>query len=306
MPLENGAGHSEDTAIKQRDFRYVLNVMLRVAQGCMNRHAYAHQEFLYFDLNAGPGFVDGSEGSPLIFVKEALELGLPFQAFFFELMRENADRLQLALESVCPPSHRDRLRVIYTDHNESVSWALKAHLAAIRRTYTYGLAYGDGNGKTDVPIKPMEALAVRFPQLDQLLNVNATIYKRLRGANPSASFLADDLAGIKKQHRLIRKPVGIHQWTMLFLTNWDRPPEFGQIGFRRLDSLEGQQIAEEVNFSRRERREKQRPFEGLPPTNPMLSTFGTPASWPFAPSSSSAAVASVSAAAGLERRSRIT
>lgn len=305
MPLDESAGFSADTAVKQRDFGYVLGVLLKVAQSCMQR-SWAHGEFLYFDMNAGPGVVGGIEGSPLIFVKTALEIGLPFRAFFFEEKRGNADRLQVALESACPESQRDRLKVIVGDHNWTVPWALKEHLATVPRKWVYGLGYGDGNGKTDAPFGPMEALAARFPQTDLVLNVNATVYKRERGGNPSAAFLLDHLGSIDKAHCLIRRPVGIHQWTMLFLTNWIGAPEFEQIGFRALGSLEGREIAARVNFSKREVAGSPHPFGLSLPTEAMPSTSDTRSSSPSGRSSLSGAAASASDVTGRAPQSPIT
>lgn len=307
MPLDHGAGHSEDTAVKQRDFGYVLGTLLKVANAVMQRD-YAHKEFLYFDLNAGPGVVGGVEGSPLIFARMAATLGLPFRAFLFEEDDENARRLSDALRDVCAEHGADvrRLQIIPGDHNKSVPWFIQEHLASLPSRWTYGLGYGDGNGKTDAPFGPMAALAARFPRVDLLLNVNATIYKRLRGANPSAGFLLDDLSVIKKAQRLIREPVGIHQWTMVFQTNWDRPPEFGEIGFRRLDSDEGRRIAGTVNFSKPERRGRGQlrlAFEDGRPTAPMPSTSDTPVSVPCAPLPSHGATASASIAGSPARPS---
>lgn len=250
MPIEHAAGYSADTIVKQRDFKYVLDVMLDVAASCMQRYAGAHKEFLYFDLNAGPGVVGGIEGSPLIFTQMALEKDLPFRAYFFETVEESAYLLREALESVCPPKQRKQLRIILGDHNWTVPWAIKERLADVPRKWVYGLAYGDGNGKLDAPFGPMVDLATRFRQVDLLLNVNATVYKRERGANPAAGFLLDRVGEIDKAHRLIRTPVGVHQWTMLFQTNWVQSPRFEQIGFSPLDSDAGQRIAARVNFIR--------------------------------------------------------
>lgn len=308
MPIDHRAGYSEDTAVKQRDFSYVLGVLLKVAQSCM-RQEWAHREFLYFDLNAGPGAVGGIEGSPLIFTRLALQLGLPFRAFFFEQDDDSAESLRLALEAVTPPAERHRLRIVRGDHCHGVPWVLGEHLGVLtsrQRKWAYGLAYGDGNGKTDAPFAPMADLASAFPRVDLLLNVNATVYKRQRGGDPAAGFLLDDVSGIRKAHRLIRKPVGIHQWTMVFQTNWSGAPEFGQIGFRNLRSAEGRAIAEKVNFSKREIGVDGPPFVTVRPTGPMPSISVTRGSSPFGGPPSSVAAASASGATRQGPRSRTT
>jgi len=309
VPIENGAGHSEYTVTKQRDFEHVLDTILGVARSprCMGQ-AWAHKEFVYIDLNAGPGVVGGIEGSPLIFTRRALDLGIPFRAFFFESKSENVHRLSDALADLCESRgvSTDRLQIVPGDHNSTVPWFVETHLASLPRDWVYGLAYGDGNGRDDSPFGPLATIAQRFPRIDHLVNVNTAIYKRVRGAHPDARFLLDDLAGIDKKHRLIRKPIGEWQWSMVLMSNWGRVPEFRELGFRRLDSEEGRDIFERVNYSKRERDDIARPFVQSPPIAVTPSTSGIPASSPFGPSSSSVAAASASAATPPAQPSPIT
>jgi hypothetical protein len=252
--------------------------------------------------------VGGIEGSPLIFTRTALDIGLPFRAFFFEKDDDNALHLADALHELCKERGADgtRLQIIPGDHNSAVPWFVDTHLATLPHGGVFGLGYGDGNGKDDAPFVPMAALADRFPQVDLLLNVNATIYKRLRGANPDAGYLLDSLGGIAKKHRLIREPVGIHQWTMVFQTNWATAPEFSQIGFRRLSSPDGRRIVEQVNFSKREVSGSTAPFAARRPIAATPSISGTPASSPSGPTPSPVAAASASGAAMPARPSPTT
>lgn len=309
MPIDNGAGHSEYTVTKQRDFEYVLNTILGVAQSprCMAQ-GWAHKEFVYFDLNAGPGVVGGIEGSPLIFTRRILDLGIPFRAFFFESNTDNMRRLSVALGDLCESRgvSTDRIQLIPGDHNTTVPWFVSEHLASMPRDWVYGLAYGDGNGRDDSPFGPLSVLARRFPRVDHLVNVNTAIYKRVRGARPDARFFMDDLAGIDKKFRLIRTPAGQWAWTMLLMTNWEKVPEFREMGFRRLDSEEGRSIFERVNYSKREREASPGPFEPKLPTDPMPSTSGIHGFSPSEPSSSSGAAASASGATQHAPRSPIT
>jgi len=308
MPIDNGAGHSDYTIIKQRDFERVLGTIIGVARSprCMGQ-AWAHKEFLYFDLNAGPGVVGGIEGSPLIFARRALEMGLPFRAFFFEQSNENVRRLSDALADLCERRgvSTDRLQIIPGDHNRTVPWFVAEHLAKLPRDWVYGLAYGDGNGRDDSPFGALAVLSKRFPRVDHLVNVNTAIYKRVRGARPDARFLMDDLAGITKEFRLIREPAGRWGWTMVLMTKWGKVPELREIGFRRLDSEEGRLIFERVNFSKPER-ESGHPFVQSRPIGPTPSTSVTPGSSPSAPMSSPAAMASASGAGWPAQPSPIT
>jgi hypothetical protein len=195
----------------------------------------------------------------------------------------------------------DRLQIVPGDHNTTVPWFVEAHLAPLPRDWVYGLAYGDGNGRDDSPFGPLETIARRFPRIDHLVNVNTGIYKRVRGAHPDARYLLDDLSGIAKKYRLIRTPIGEWQWSMVMMTNWEKVPEFRELGFRRLDSQEGRGIFERVNYSKRERQAASPPFAPSLPIGPTPSTFGIPDSLPSAPSSSSVAAASAS---GAEQRAQ--
>lgn len=299
MPLENGAGHSDYTATKQHDFEHVLDTILGVARSpkCMGQD-WAHKEFVYFDLNAGPGFVGGIEGSPLIFIRRAFDARIPFRAYLFEADAANVHRLSDAIVRLCESRgmSTNRIQIIPGDHNNTVPWFIAEHLADLPRAGVYGLAYGDGNGRDDSPFGPLATIARRFRMVDHLVNVNSAIYKRVRGAHPDARSLLDDLAGIDKKFHLIRKPAGQWSWTMLLMTNWEKVPEFRELGFRRLESAEGRAIFERVNFSKRERDEAARPFVPSPPIAPTPSTSGILASSPSAPSSSSVAAASASGA----------
>lgn len=298
MPIDAAAGYSDDTGVKQRDFEYVLRPLLAVARSCM-KQSWAHSEFYYLDLNPGPGIVGGHEGSPIIFLRTALSLGLPFRAFFFEKDEASVYRLREAAERACPPSERWRVRVVLGDHGYTVAAKMATDLAELPKKWVYGLAYADPNGMIDLPLEPMASLAERFPQMDQLVNISATTYKRVRLAGQHPRYLLGDLKKIKKSVAMVREPVGRWQWTMVFLTNWAKAPEYKRAGFWRIDTPEGRDIVDRVNFSKSEReagRTASGPFGANRPTGAMRNTFGTPDSLPFGLSFSSGVAASASAA----------
>jgi hypothetical protein len=118
--------------------------------------------------------------------------------------------------------------------------------------------------------------------------------------------LLDDLSGIDKKYRLIRKPIGEWQWSMVMMTNWEKVPEFRELGFRRLDSQEGRDIFERVNYSKRERQAASPPFAPSLPIGPTPNTSVTPDFSPSAPSSSSVVAASASGATPIAQLSPIT
>jgi hypothetical protein len=306
VPIDGAAGFSEYTAIKQRDFGYVMETLIKIAKSprCMGAE-WAHPEYLYIDLNAGSGVVGGYEGSPLIFARAAQRLGLRFRGWLFERDQKSVYRLEQALRESCSDV-AGCFSIVCGDHNETVPRMLERGLHTLPKDWVFGLVYADPNGQIDLPLGPMRLLAERFPRVDQLVNVGATTYKRTRGAGLSDAYLLDDLETVHKRHRLLRRVVGRWQWTMALLTNWPNAPEFSQIGFRKSTSAEGQQISRDINFSSKELSALLLPLDLSLPTVPMPSTSVIPASSPSEPRRWRDAVASANAADSAERPSPTT
>lgn len=244
MPKEYAAGYSAYTPIKHEQLRYIVGTLIGLTSGPKFRgHSRAHPEFLYWDLNSGPGIVNGEPGSPFVFLKEATAKGEPFRGWFHELHPLSA----ATLDSLVDRSMMGRVICVPGDHNITVPHILRTGTRGISRR-AYGLAFADPNGRDDLGITALQAIAARFPYVDFLLNLGAMHWKRIRSVGKSGRLLTDDLARIPKTFKLIREPVGQHQWAMVLCTNYKDIPAFRKLRFHDIAGERGQEILYRLNL----------------------------------------------------------
>lgn len=266
--------YSDHTPVKLHQFQGIVQAHLRIVRGIFFRHRWAHRDYLYLDLNAGPGrYASGDAGSPLIFIDAAERTGIPYRAWFFEQDPGVASRLGTALDGVDRACGRSE--VIVGDHRTMGS-RLAGELRQIEAP-VYGLIYLDPPGSPvtgSVEVVRDLLAGPRCCRMDVLVYVAATNQKRVARSH-GRPHLLDDLAVIGKRHVWLRLPQGRHQWTFAILTDWNEFPEFRRMGFRRLGTPEGDELAERLNFSRGERMESAvlpLPFAGIQRTGPTPST----------------------------------
>lgn len=258
MPKYLSAGYSADTEEKQRQYRVVLGTLLGCWGGIQPRNGWVDPRFLYIDLNAGPGMVDGQKGSPLIFLELANAKRIPFDAFFFERDQRSRDLLTVAIRQW--EQVQDQLYGNYHilgDHHADFDGVLAYSRQTLTPGTTYlGMAYADPNG-TDVPWDVLHTLNRTYRRVDQLVNVTATAIKRANGAFGRTVTLEDRLYGVGKRYITVREPFrSAHQWTMAILTEWDNFPRFERLGFHRVDSPEGQAILRKLTLTRDQLRQQ--------------------------------------------------
>lgn len=224
-------GHSNYTPKKQFDLGSYLKIHIDIVKNIYNKHFYANPPYWYCELNAGPGKVNGTQGSPLIFLERIERAAVPYNALFIERNKECYESLAM-LES-------DSVTVINGDHKEvmrdSTRWPCKS---------SYGALYHDPNGMASFEL--LQDLSKRrgFRYVDFFLNLQAATYKRTKGLperyNARRTSLKEQLDEIDKGYWLIRGPVGRSQWIFLIGSNWLYFPQYTKLGFYRLDSDEGQ------------------------------------------------------------------
>lgn len=294
MPVDHSAGYSAVTPIKLAHLQYIIGTWFRLTSGPKFRYApRAHRELLYWDLNSGPGFVNGERGSPLVFLDEARKCGEPFRAWFHERDAGACESLRYAIGG----GWSDRVAVIPGDHRTTVPAILATAARYIPRR-AYGIAFADPNGRDDLPIAPLRAIGERFPKVDFVVNLSAMAWKRIRSVGKPGRFLSDDLAQIPKQFTLIRRPVGPWQFAMFLFTNYRDAPSLKKLGFYDIGSRAGQEILRTLDLLPREY--YQSPLFDLEPlrrTRPMPSISDIRATEPSAPMPSPDAAASASVAA---------
>jgi hypothetical protein len=244
MPKDRGAGYSTVTPVKHHDLGYIIGTWIDLTAGPKFRGApWAHPEFLYWDLNAGPGMVNGEMGSPLISLREARVSGEPFRAWFHEKNLMSCDALRLTIA----PDWGDRVTVVPGDHAVTVPDLIRTGVRGITRQ-AYGLAFSDPNGRDDLALDALRAIAKRFPKVDFLLNLGAMNWKRIRSVGKPGRFLHEDLAQIPKRYIFVRRPVGPNQWTMFLFTDYKDAPRLKKLGFFDIASPEGEAILRKLDL----------------------------------------------------------
>jgi hypothetical protein len=266
---------SKETEIKESHFRGLLGMHINVSKGILGRGGSSALPYLYADLYAGPGNLEfnGRQflGSPLIAQELLTRSGMPFEAIHFEEDPDVADRLRSALWA--PTSLVDAADAHNTPvFSEPFERGFPKWLrAAGRQPYRYGLIYADPI-HDEIPHALFNEAAEMLPRVDLLSYVGATQYKRRRTSAEKTHrdprpLLSDHVNAVNKRIALIRKPLGMWQWTFILWSDWANLPQWESQGFHRLDSDAGVRILEMLDLTRTELHEKSNtplPLDGVP------------------------------------------
>jgi hypothetical protein len=254
---------SAETKPKEDDFRGILRMHLQICKGIRSRQRCA--PYLYADLYAGRGQLEFGAlrfpGSPIVFLDEAREAGMPYEAVYFERDRHEAALLSAAVTSF-GPGQRPAI------FNEAFETGFTRWLkAAGHQPMRYGLIFSDPI-RDEIPHRVLAQAAAMLPRVDILSYVSATQYKRRRGVDPGRPYLSDHVKAVGKKVVLIRRPQTAWHWTFIMFSNWENMPEWRKHGFYRLDSETGAEIMRQLDLSEREHREVANtplPFDPEPP-----------------------------------------
>lgn len=268
MPTDGDYGYSAETYWKNEDFRGLIRMLLGITKAAWKVNK--QRPYQYFDLNAGPGIyrpnggmvplwpddmppVAEIHGSPIIFLQEATKAASHYRAHLFERDLRHAASLTEATNSY----HNV---VLYGDNGGATEYLDELPPAC------YGLVYSDESGH----VPPFDLLAElsKHPRtriIDVLIYYSAATHKRARcaGCVKGKESLVDSLKRINKAVWIVRKPRNKHQWTFLLGTNWGDFPQWKKRGFYSVESPEGAEILERLNYSADERAEM-RLAEALP------------------------------------------
>jgi hypothetical protein len=249
MPKVNGLGYGEFTPLKQEHFEKMLALHLAVTksaqQNWKDRGWPADTDaYWYFDLNAGAGHdPNGLKGSPLIFLEQAQQQGIQYQAVMIERERVNYEQL-------CSKINDPNVKIEYGDHGQALP---RYFVQGLQR---FGLVYADPSG--DKPPFDLLADMSRQPiyrRLDICIYVHATNRKRERRA-PAAKdtrSLLDLMATIDKSNWIVREPFGGEQWSFLIGSNWKGIPDWAKLGFHHWKSARGKEILDILTYTPGER-----------------------------------------------------
>lgn len=245
MPVLNGVGFSEFTQRKQSDFGHVLSLQMKIVQSIQKRD-YARAPYVYVDLTAGPGIVNGQMGSPLIFLDAAHRFDMPFAAVFVDKSKSTLEVLDREIRERFRITAPSSATLIHGDHTVNAR-EVSEHIRAIGNRWVQGLVYVDTNGGP-IPVDSLRVLAEAGPRIDILCYVSATGHKRV------SRRVIDDCRSVGKKHLLVRQILGPHQWSFVLLTNWAGFPGQKTRAFHHIDSPEGQYIACRMNSTAEELR----------------------------------------------------
>ena len=241
--MVDGYSTSGNTPTKDSHFREILKAHIRIVKAITHRYPWAHPDYHYIDLNAGPGIDSGCRvGSPVEFIAQCDNQGCEYRAWFCENNPKTAARLSNFINSHCA--------IVEGDHLETVPLLLPR----IPKN-AYGLAYTDPTGK----VPPFDLLA-KFSRhsklMDILVYVSSANIKRQYFA-PGCKVtkrLSEMMAPISKKFWIVRAPQDKHQWTFLIGSNWDSFPVFQSLGFHRTDGKIGREIMLRLDTTNKERK----------------------------------------------------
>lgn len=263
MPVnENGIGHGPQTAKKHETFRKLLDLHAEIYKNIYNLHFRNSSRwrpsptYHYFDINAGDG--DGSPSIAQDILSKKFKSDIDYDCTFYEYNETNAQKLEERFG--CDP--KCSVKAVSHDELTQLQYPLKGD---------YGLVYHDPNGVKDsgdnkqLNLELLKRLSgdKRFARVDILIYVSATNWKRWVTYMGTHRNLVDEILGnARKEYGLVHELETAHQWTFLYLTNWDKIRDWQNERFYRLDSSEGRAIIDKMNKTAEQQATdgSQRPF----------------------------------------------
>lgn len=248
--MENipGLYSEQETPNKQNDFRKIIRHHLNVVRHIREKYQWARKRpYLYIDAFAGPGRYCGIIGSPIIFLEEVIQTGIPFQAVAIEIDPDRADQLRRYSEG------------LITVHNG-------CNMDYLQQSQFYndqfGLVYcdppGAENGTIPLSFRMMSHVAARAKRLDVMVNIAPASHKRTIQLAGYQSI--DDMKReINKSQWAIRSMRGKHQWTFLIGTNWVKWADWNSAGFYDVNSDAGSVLFDKANLTSEQFKKKVQP-----------------------------------------------
>lgn len=252
MPVINGVGFSDSTEVKQKDFEVIVKTHVKAAcMGIINKNKWSDNPYMYFDMNAGPGFYNGISGSPIIFLDEAAKYNNTlFNVFLFESNELNCNELK---KNISDRQYPENINIKILNSDSCLDILNHVPSSGYPK---YGLIYSDPTGQ----VPPFDTLAQisnihQCKQIDIVVNFAAATIKRLRGSKlcSESQTLKDHLSAINKQYWMVREPCSKHQWSFVIGSNWRDFPAFKKQAFYGIESRRGTSILNYLNYSKKEK-----------------------------------------------------
>lgn len=242
MPIsQNGVGHSRATKNKQECLEKIISQILSVIRVIQGKRSYVNDKVFYIDTNAGPGYnlEENCDGSPIVFLKVATRLGLEYQAHFIEINEESANTLREAIKSYpnCFVHNGDNRSVL-----DTVPYGIPKN--------TFGILYMDANGIPDFSLLERVSRMPRMKTIDIVIRIPGAAIKRNYS---EIGTLIAMIKSIHKSHWIIKEIDSVEtgwQWSMLIGLNTKKMRPWESQGFYSIDSEKGQQILEQLAYTK--------------------------------------------------------
>lgn len=257
MPVEDGMGHGELTALKSEHYARIIAMHLAVTQAVLDKHRYYRQRYRYTDLTAGKGYApDGTKGSPILFLEAVSDAGFhhTYRADFIEKEANNVEELERNLLTTAGQENKLSDVHFHLGCYENII----PSLLPTGNDHEFGLVFVDPTGQKP-DFETLKYISKMRSKMEILIYVSTTNIKRVY--HLTEMLLSDYMKQVGKAHWLIRKPISwdSHKWTFLLGSRTDIFKDYKSIDFLRLDSEEAQSFFPKLNLSAKQRMKKWQP-----------------------------------------------
>lgn len=265
MPVEDGYGYGEHTALKAEHFDKFMRMHLRLCLQVYNSKPFFERKYRYFDLTAGPGVKNGEDQTAMKYVKAVRESCLPHDSWLFERSLATCETLRTAvgLSLDFHVTNADHL----AENGKALLASLRSSMPFENKWLYLGLLYYDVTPCKEQfsTLRLLGDLSTRenMQRIDYLFYLSPAKIKQMKLID-GAMRLGDVIGNIAKKCWLIREPAGNDQWTFLCGTNYADMKEYAAIGFHRLDSQKGKAVFNRLAFTPSERKEAAAPATLFP------------------------------------------
>ncbi len=250
-------GQGNGTLYKEQGYADIFRMSLRISKA----PSVAQWPYRHLDLNSGSGWNEEAhcEGSPIVFLREAVEVFRPgpINAYFCDINGESIGHLEGACHEFIRQLDSCTVTAKATDNGTFLDEVAASIREEERRPdLAIGTCVCDPNGFKGFPLESLVRFAHDFPRIDIVLNINCNLFRSVEGCKTSTKLPPKSVEAFRRWPTvpemidalgrvcwMIRNPqrVSGHAFTQLIgRTLGTGKRAFG--GFFSLDSPEGQKI----------------------------------------------------------------
>jgi three-Cys-motif partner protein len=204
--------------------------------------------FWLFDLFCGTGYNERADciGSPIAMYREAVRCGV---APLMHCVDRDPEALSiLSAESLVIENFDKRIFLHNGDNAEFHVLAFERVRERENPQYAHGIALFDPNDSV-INLELLAGFSRLLPGVDIVINYSGAAIKRANGAGANRADLRAYLEAADKKHWLIRRPLGIWQWSLLIGRNIPTG-DYRAIGFEHLDGSAGKAALQSLLLTR--------------------------------------------------------